>query len=465
MRKFQISIIIIIFVIILLPMIFFNRIENYRSNIDNKVLTNNPLGDNYQYSNFELFTNDMDSYVSERIGFRNEMIYAYTQLNKLCFQEMIAPLYIRGKEGYVFSKIEPNSSFSEYHMEFINMIEKISNYCKERDIPFVFVFNPSKNTVLQEYLPSGINYKTNWQDDFFNELKKRNINYVDNRVSMKRLELDGVDVFNKQYDAGHWNNEGAFYGVNEILKNLQQFYPNLNLNNKSDYSIKMKSEQFLMQSYYEINDKVPYYSLRDDKEISNLTKQYEKEIKRNSNYQYFQYTQNKSLNKIDSPKTLVFQGSYMNEYGWKFLQNQLSEYIAIHDYQNVINFDYYYNIFKPECVIFEVAEYTLSNNYFDMNEMQNIKVNPVLEESNMQFSEKVNLSALDMSQETGNRITNFTIKNLPNDTQYAYVRMAGETYDLKKEDGCFTVSIENSNVDKIQKIIAITKNKNIVYER
>lgn len=81
MRKFQISIIIIIFVIILLPMIFFNRIENYRSNIDNKVLTNNPLGDNYQYSNFELFTNDMDSYVSERIGFRNEMIYAYTQLN------------------------------------------------------------------------------------------------------------------------------------------------------------------------------------------------------------------------------------------------------------------------------------------------------------------------------------------------------------------------------------------------
>ena len=44
----------------------------------------------------------------------------------------------------------------------------------------------------------------------------------------------------------------------------------------------------------------------------------------------------------------------------------------MHDYQNVLNFPYYVNMFQPDCVIFEVAEYTFSNEYFDYEKMKNL---------------------------------------------------------------------------------------------
>ena len=43
--------------------------------------------------------------------------------------------------------------------------------------------------------------------------------------------------------------------------------------------------------------------------------------------------------------------------GFKFLQTGLGEYIHVHNYENVLNFAYYFNIFQPECVVVEAAEY------------------------------------------------------------------------------------------------------------
>ena len=61
--------------------------------------------------------------------------------------------------------------------------------------------------------------------------------------------------------------------------------------------------------------------------------------------------------------------------GWKFLLNSFDEYIQIHDYQNIINFKYYFDIFKPDIVVFETAEYTLnSNQYYDYEGMKNFNI-------------------------------------------------------------------------------------------
>ena len=76
--------------------------------------------------------------------------------------------------------------------------------------------------------------------------------------------------------------------------------------------------------------------------------------------------------KVKDPGVLVFQGSYMNGLGYKYLQNAFGKDSLIQDYHNVLNFPYYYNIFKPEYVIFEVAEYTFSDNYFDSEKMKTL---------------------------------------------------------------------------------------------
>ena len=62
----------------------------------------------------------------------------------------------------------------------------------------------------------------------------------------------------------------------------------------------------------------------------------------------------------------------MNSYGAKYFMNAFGEYIYVHDYQNVIEFPYYYEMFQPDCVIFEVAEYTFANIYFDYEMMKTV---------------------------------------------------------------------------------------------
>ena len=68
----------------------------------------------------------------------------------------------------------------------------------------------------------------------------------------------------------------------------------------------------------------------------------------------------------------------MNVYGAKFLENSFAEYIAVHDYQNVMNLDYYFNIFQPDCVVFEVAEYAMLDDYFSFDTMKAMELNPAL---------------------------------------------------------------------------------------
>ena len=60
------------------------------------------------------------------------------------------------------------------------MIKKIQDYCEARGVPFLFVFEPAKTTVLQEKLEQGWNYDNQWVQQFLEELDRREIRYVDN---------------------------------------------------------------------------------------------------------------------------------------------------------------------------------------------------------------------------------------------------------------------------------------------
>ena len=51
----------------------------------------------------------------------------------------------------------------------------------------------------------------------------------------------------------------------------------------------------------------------------------------------------------------------------------------MHNYQNFIDFDYYFNLFKPDCVILETAEYATTRSYFDPERLQEKQLNPPYE--------------------------------------------------------------------------------------
>lgn len=130
--------VIIFCALLLLPIFNFDFTENAVSEIDNRELAANPLT-----NRGEDFTSDMENYVNDRIGFRNEMIYGYTVLNDKLFGKMVHPSYSYGKDGYVFGAgVSTDIGYGEFHEVFADMVKEIQDYCEESGIPFLFVFNP-----------------------------------------------------------------------------------------------------------------------------------------------------------------------------------------------------------------------------------------------------------------------------------------------------------------------------------
>ncbi len=366
----------ILFVLILLvPMVLFDFREGVVSEIDNRPLAENPLL-SLEEGNLH---KRLQEYVNDRIGLRDEMILGYTVLNDRLFGKMVHPSYIYGKDGYVFGAGRDRITFSDYHVQFANMILQLQEYCRERGIVFVMAFDPAKPAVLQSYLPEGYNYNRDWVDELFAPLDEYGVNYVDNTQLLTELQSQGTVVFNQKYDANHWNSLGAWYGVNNILKRLQQELPNTHLTGQEELVISQKLQTSLPVSQFPIYEYVP--DIKVQNETENRTAAYDAEVVRDSQYRAFGYYYNEARALEGAPRALVFQGSYMNSSnanGYQYFANAFSEYVYVHDYANILNLQYYINIFQPECVIFEVAEYTINNTYFNYSAMKELDLNSAL---------------------------------------------------------------------------------------
>ncbi|WP_302807189.1 alginate O-acetyltransferase AlgX-related protein [Cloacibacillus porcorum] len=467
MKISKITTIIIFILIIVTPLFMFNWEDGAVSKIDNRVLAEIPFMPNVPKGDL---TESIEKCVEDRIGLRDKMILYYTILNDKLFGKMVHPSYSYGKEGYVFFKMGPNMRYGEFHETFADMVKKIQDYCYERNIVFLFVFNPSKTSVLTKYLPAGVSYDSNWVNQFLSALDKRNVNYVDNTGLLIEKSNNGEIVFNKQYDAGHWTDTGAYYGVNSMLEGLREQIPQIHINKKDEFRTTEKTMTSLPVSEFPIYEVIEEMNMKIT--VQDNTVQYDNEVKRDNRYRGFSYSINLSRLEENGPKALVFQGSYMNGKGNKFLKNSLGEYVAVHNYQNVINFPYYFNIFKPQCVIFEVTEYTFSDGYFNRKDMENMKLTPPLsseinKDNVIIKRDKINNE--DLSIEQGKALTKIIWKNTFKEALYVWLLLSEDEFDMQKIPNTikYEVSVKNESYNKLKeklKIIVKYDSEFIVYE-
>lgn len=432
--------------LILCPLIFMNTKPNSVSYIDNRNLAENPFkieGD---------ITDNIKSYVDDRIGFRDEMITAYTILNDKLFGKMVHPSYSYGKDGYVFGAgLTTENEFSDFHIAFANMVEEIQVYCDERNIPFLFVFDPAKPAIYEDKIQSGVNYNREWVKLFFKELDKRNINYLDNTNTLIKLRENGIESFNQKYDANHWNDIGAFYGTNAMLEQLSKISENIELNNIEELKYSEELQTSLLVSKFPINENIPKLDLKIN--LDNLEGDYIDEIDLDESYQRFGYYVNESKASLQIPKVLCFQGSYMNGHGDLYMANSLKEYIYVHNYQNVINFPYYFNIFQPDLVILEIAEYTFTERYFDYEKMNNIDFTPSFSSIREDEYKKISLNIDDLVIEKGEKLSKITWETNENPL-YVWITL-DKIYDMQKCEEGYTITLENKNLDFINKNLEI----------
>lgn len=446
MKILRIISIILFAAIVITPLVFFNTESNSISTIDNRKLTENPFklkGD---------LTANIQNYVNDRIGFRDEMITGYTILNDRLFGKMVHPSYTYGKDGYVFgSGLSTSNGFSDYHVVFADMVAKIQTYCHERGVPFLFVFNPAKPAIYSDKIADSVNYNREWVELFLGELDKRNVNYLDNTETLVQLKENGINGFNQKYDANHWNDVGAFYGTRAMLERLDQICDNIHVNEIDEFIVSETLQTSLQVSRFPIKESVPSISLKTS--ATSLYEEYFSELELHPSYQSFGYYVNESESVQDTPRALVFQGSYMNSYGYKYLANAFKEYIHVHDYQNVLNFPYYFNVFQPECVVFEVAEYTLADAYFSYEEMKNIDYNPTLLQQGEDRYQEIGIAGKDVTVERGDKMTTVTFNT---DQEYSYVWIElDQTYDMQRVEDGYRITVETVRYEKAKDSIKI----------
>ena len=366
-KLIKISYLLIFLLILIIPLCLTNTNRNVKSDLDNRVLTEFPeIGT----AGFE---QKVTSYLQDRIGLRDQIVTGYQLLNNTLAGELTHPIYSYGRDGYMFMGMHNNIRYGAYHKTFAEAVRKMQQYCESRGVKFYFLFDPEKISVYRRYLPTGVIYNDEWVDELLEYMKSLGIRCISNRELLIDLSYK-EQVFNRQYDAGHWNDLGCFYGTNNLWKEISKDFPNVTEYTEDDFNVSSKNEQFLTASRFPVNESVPDYELKT--EWTDKTKDYSA-IKINKRYPYFRYYVNTSNKAKDYPKMLIFHGSYYNR-GPKFFVGRAQEYIGIHDYQNVLNLDYYFNIFQPDLVVFEVAEYTITDQYFSRNAMADLNYNPSL---------------------------------------------------------------------------------------
>ncbi len=427
---------------IAVPLACFNTEKDVVSDINNAKLTELDFSDGLDMDNV------MD-YVNDRIGLRSEALTAYQVLNDRLFGEMEHPTYCYGKEGYVFGKLQENKVDEAFIRAFCDYLGRIQTYCEERGVPFIYVVTPAKATVYTQYLPEGYIYNDKLLDCLYENLERCGINYVDNAAYLKEVARE-EQIFNVKFDSSHWNDLGEFYGMNNILQKVRTYFPAVQLLQLTDYEIEQVEKTSLPVSHFAISEMVPSFHYTKSDRVTYL--EGFDDIRLSPQHQVFSASQTEQ-DGAALPSVLFFHGSYFNRNIGMFNFAFGQEY-SVHNYQNVLDFEYYFNIFQPDCVIFETAEYATTSAYFSPEKMEGKTLNPTLESRDLTAAHTVTVAEgaaaelpdLGYQQNQGSRLVTMTA-SVEAGYSYGYYVSGGCTYDLELSEGALSVTADAQRSD------------------
>ena len=434
MKKIQIAFVLVAALMVCLVLAGTNTKPDAVSYIDNRKLAE--------------WNGNVDAWFKVRVGFRDEMINAYTVLNDRIFNEMVHPTYQYGEDGYVFFKMSEERYDTVFLDLFCRYLREVQDYCAERGCRFLYCLNPSKTTVYQEFLPDGYEYKERFHSLMVERLERYGVHYVDNVVYLQERAKEG-QIFNRQYDAGHWNDLGAFYGTNHMLAEVAKTEQGVRLFGKDDFEIDSILEESLPVSKFEINERVPDFRLKDTS-FKAITNDYQR-VRLAPSTWFFSVWQ---TSRDSLPDVLFFHGSYYNS-RYKFYQNRFHQVAGVHNYQNFLNFDYWFNLFHPDYVLLETAEYATNSGFFNMDVLRKKRLNHPYRCVRDSAHEECPLDSLpDFRLEPQSSLVELSF-TVPDSTAFGYLLCAGREYDLAIRDRRASVVLPGKEFDSVDSKVAL----------
>ena len=346
----QYSFVIICFLVILFPILRFNK-KGTVSEVENRNLATKP---NHLYD-FSAY----DNYFQDRFGGRNRLVTIANFIDYDIFHKQIRNsrafkgkndwfYYIASNDGNNLSDFYKTNLLTEQELEsFKNSVKKTSKWCEDNDIKYLFVIGPNKHSVYPEnYVddrPEGIT-RADQMISIFNELGITCVYPRDYLIEQKNKNTSPL-----YYETDtHWNNLGAFYAFTQIKNEIEKIFPNIEFS-KIDFDFEVTYSETA-------GDILPMLGIKKAKSTQIAVRP------RNGEFSdYFEYVKNEGKDGVitkgkneNLPKAVVFRDSFYTaltpyfstmfsavEYNWRRLTED--------DKKNLLEN-------KPDLIVFESVE-------------------------------------------------------------------------------------------------------------
>ncbi len=218
----------------------------------------------------------IDSYMSTGFGFRNKLVHINNQLYFNVFNESGESSVIVGEDGWLFYEsalhdYTGENRLSDMEIKRITRVLQIAESAADKKgVQIVFAVAPNKMEIYGEYMPYYCYEDTGAgnYENLYAQLAANNVTAVDLKTILKERAETSEEVIYHKLDS-HWNNLGAAYAYEAIMKEAGLEYVNfteskINISNDFDgdlYSMlfpdgELKDEQIYfdrVQNFYYVS--------------------------------------------------------------------------------------------------------------------------------------------------------------------------------------------------------------------
>ena len=169
------------------------------------------------------FAGDLDDFVRDHIGFRNEMVQADTVLTAKLFGESAEDDVILGKNGWLYYEGTVNDYLNIPTMteraanNAAHSLKMLQDYAAAQGADFVLAVIPNKNSLYGENMPARFRKAVTEQDGNYEQLMhallQEGVNTADVWYALKNTGR----VLYQKTDT-HWTYEGALIGYRSIMQ-------------------------------------------------------------------------------------------------------------------------------------------------------------------------------------------------------------------------------------------------------
>lgn len=366
MKVFNILFIILFMAALLVPLMFVNLQGGEVSEQENRMLAARPPI-SYAFERPNDFIRQFDNWFTDNVGFRQTMLNLYQYVKRL-ENQIEEPrgsyMYLVGENDHEFLAFSEGDYdlipkfqgkpflSSEQLYKLSDGLNDIEQYLNDRNIPFIVMFCTDKETVYPEYYPKSIVRSPEpVQLDIITEWVKENTDIdIFNTRKCLTEKKENYLLYNQKYDIGHYNEIGAFFAYQELMRHINVYMPEMKPFTINDIEISFDEEH------------IPIVSLKHTVTYEKLEQDFfnDAELERPFTWQNTAFT-----NHDDSLPTILFmRDSFI---GYTDPPNFLSKYIPEHfgktiliQYTNMEHFSEYVDLYNPDIVVFETVERSLA---------------------------------------------------------------------------------------------------------